>query len=249
MLPRLERPTEARLPLSRLGTENPPAGAAPAHRPPPEESYILRVSRIRPDGNASTNGDVDRPANSKRTMQECRKTGSTSGSTRLRRGLLAVALLAGLSPIVLSGVAADASAPANTYKLSGAGKGTLSDGPAAVCLAGPEAGGVIELNGLVGSIAGYGNVASWTIVINENKDGTFKLHRLSTKDPTIALNPLLKNHNQAESDKEQLQGTSGTVTVHGQAGSMKATLRNLTSKGYGKTIKISGSWSCPAASG
>jgi hypothetical protein len=181
-------------------------------------------------------------------MQECRTTGSIGGSTRLRRGLLAAALIAGLSPIVLSGVA-EASGPANTYKLSGSGKGTLSDGPTAVCLAGPEAGGVIELSGLVGSIVGYGNVASWTLVVNENKDGTFKLRRLSAKDPTIALNPLLKNHNQAESDEEQLHGTSGTVTVHGLAGSMKATLRNLTSKGYGKTIKISGSWSCPAAGG
>jgi hypothetical protein len=181
-------------------------------------------------------------------MQECQTTGSTSSSARRRRGLLAAALIAGVSPIVLSGVA-DASAPANTYTLTGSGKGTLSEGPAAICLAGPEAGGVIELNGLVGSISGYGNVASWTLVVNESKDGTFKVRGLGGKGPAISLNPRLKDQNQAQGDKEALDGTSGTVTVDGQAGSLKATVRNVTSKGYGNTIKISGSWSCPATGG
>jgi hypothetical protein len=178
-------------------------------------------------------------------MQECRTTGSHNSSARLRCGLLAAALIAGVSPIVLSGVA-DASAPSNTYTLAGSGKGTLSEGPAAVCLAGPEAGGVIELSGLVGSISGYGNVASWTLVINEDKDGSFKIHGIGGKGPAISLNPHLKNQNQAQGDKEELDGTSGTVTLHGQAGSLKTTVRNVTSKGYGNTIKISGSWSCPA---
>jgi hypothetical protein len=152
----------------------------------------------------------------------------------------------GLSQAVLS--TAGAAAP-NTFKLSGSGKGTLSGGPSAVCLAGTEAGGIIELDGLVGAISGYSNVASWTIVINENKNGTFKIKAVSTKDPRVALNPSLKNHNLSQGDKEELDATSGTVTVHGQAGSLNATVRNLTSRGYGNTIKLSGSWSCPATGG
>jgi hypothetical protein len=161
---------------------------------------------------------------------------------------VAAALFVGLSQLILSSTAGAASAP-NTYKLSGSGKGTLTNGPSAVCLAGVEAGGTIELNGLVGSISGYSTVASWTIVINENKNGTFKIKTASTKDPKVALNLSLKDHNVSQGDKESLDGTSGTVTVHGQSGSLDATMRNLTSTGYGNTLQISGRWSCPASGG
>jgi len=152
--------------------------------------------------------------------------------------------LAGSATLITS--VAGASAAANSFKLSGAGKGTISEGPVGSCLAGKEGGGIIEIDDLVGSVKGYSGVASWTVVINENKNGSFKLKPDSTKDPQLALNDTLKNHNLAQGDKADLEGTSGTVVVHGSAGSVNSTVRNLSSSGYGKTIKISGSWTCPA---
>lgn len=114
------------------------------------------------------------------------------------------------------------------------------------CLAGKQGGGIIEIDDLVGTVKGYSGVASWTVVINENKNGSFKLKADSTKDPQLALNDSLKNHNLAQGDKADLEGTSGTVVVHGSSGSVNATVRNLTASGYGKTMKISGSWTCPS---
>jgi hypothetical protein len=142
---------------------------------------------------------------------------------------------------------ASGATPANSFKLSGSAKGTLTQGSESSCLAGTEGGGIIEIDDLVGSISSYGNVADWTVVINENKNGTFKIKENSVKDPTLHLGPFLKDHNLEQGDKETLYGTSGSVTVHGQSGSVNATVRNLTSAGYGKTVKLRGSWTCPSS--
>jgi hypothetical protein len=154
-----------------------------------------------------------------------------------------------LLPVVGAAALVGAATPANAFKLSGSGSGTIAPDPAASCLAGTEAGGVIELDDLVGSVSGYANVASWTVVINESKNGTFKIKANSATDPRVALNPALKNGNTSQGDKEELDGTSGTVSVHGQSGSIDATVRSLTSGGYGKTMKLTGSWTCPASGG
>jgi hypothetical protein len=169
----------------------------------------------------------------------------TGGRTVARIGVVGLALA--LLPVVGAAALAGAATPANAFKLSGSGSGTITPGSTASCLAGTEAGGVIELDDLVGSVSGYANVATWTVVINENKNGTFKIKADSTKDPTVALNLALKNGNASQGDKEGLDGTSGTVSVHGQSGSIDATVRNLTSSGYGKTMKLTGSWTCPAS--
>lgn len=173
----------------------------------------------------------------------------TNGRMRAVGRLLALASCGAVLVSLPGAAAAGASAPANTFKLSGSGKGTLSQGPAAICLAGKEAAGVIELDDLVGSISGYANVANWTLVVHENKNGTFKIKELGGKDPLVGLGLTLKDHNLEQGDKESLNGTSGTVTVHGLSGSVHATVRNLTPTGYGKTIELSGRWSCTANSG
>jgi hypothetical protein len=173
--------------------------------------------------------------------------GSTLSNRLRAAGCFLIAASCVGVPLFLASGPSGAATTGGTFKLSGAGKGSLASGPVGSCLAGKEGAGIIEIDDLVGAVSNYSNVASWTVVINENKNGTFKIKAASSKDPQVALNPSLKNKNLSQGDKEDLDGTGGTVTVHGSAGSINATVRNLTSSGYGKTLQLTGSWTCPSS--
>src|ERR1700728_3660961 len=70
----------------------------------------------------------------------------TGGRTVARIGVVGLALA--LLPVVGAAALAGAATPANAFKLSGSGSGTITPGSTASCLAGTEAGGVIELDDL-----------------------------------------------------------------------------------------------------
>ena len=74
-------------------------------------------------------------------------------------------------------VASAKSAAPNTYKLSGAVTGTLSDGPNAGCpYGGINNNGFVDLNDLVGSVSGIKGVASWSLDVTVKKNGTYSFH-------------------------------------------------------------------------
>ncbi len=130
----------------------------------------------------------------------------------------------------------------NTYKLSGAVNGTLSDGPNAGCpYGGINNKGFVELNDLVGSVSGISGVASWSLDVNVKKNGTFKFKALPVGDPNAELNVNLKDGNIAKGVADNFFADSGTVTVKGESGSLSASMRQASGA---KTLKLVARWAC-----
>lgn len=149
---------------------------------------------------------------------------------------------------VLSVGTASASNPAVfTFKVSGAGKGTLHAGPIAACANNDvKSIGLTGVDGMVGSISGFTkNVSGWSLDVNEKKTGTFKITGSFSKDPVVSFFAIPKNFHTTPppAAKWTINAKSGTVTVTvaAEGGSIKATL----SDNSGQTLKISGSWKCP----
>jgi hypothetical protein len=138
--------------------------------------------------------------------------------------------------------AAVAASGSNTYKLSGAVNGTLSDGPNAGCpYGGINTKGFVELNDLVGSVSGLSGVESFTIDINVKKNGTFKFKALPVGDPNAEINVALKDGNITKAQADNFFADSGTVTVKGESGSISAGMREASGA---KTLKLVGQWAC-----
>ncbi len=168
---------------------------------------------------------------------------------RAMRSTAIVALCASATVIAMAAgpagalVASTKAGAVNTYKISGALNGTLHDGPLAGCpYGGINNNGFIELNDLVGSVSGIKGVASWTLVANVKKNGTFSFKGLSSGDPNAEMNVLLKNKSITQGLADNFFAQSGTVTVKGESGSIRATM----SQTGGKTIKMVGRWACGA---
>jgi hypothetical protein len=180
-------------------------------------------------------------------------TASLKRRDRVVSAMAAMALCAGTMVIVAAaGPAGTAAAStkggaANTYKLSGAVTGTLQDGSEAGCpYGGINSSGFVELNDLVGSVSGIKGVVSWSLDVTVKKNGTYSFHSLTARTPTAILSVNLGGKNITKSIEKSTQDTffahSGTVTVNGEAGSIDASMSQIS----GKTLKIVGRWDCGA---
>ena len=168
----------------------------------------------------------------------------SGASMALCAGTMVVAIAAqpaGASVVSAKGVAA------NTYKLSGAVTGTLLDGPNAGCpYGGINNNGFVELNDLVGSVSGIRGVASWSLDVTVKKNGTYSFQSLTGRTPTAILSVDLKDKSITKSIEKGVQDNffahGGTVTVKGEAGSIDASMSQIS----GKTLKIVARWDCGA---
>src|ERR1022692_88880 len=172
------------------------------------------------------------------------RVGISVAGMALCAGAMVVAMAAqpaGALVVSAKGVAA------NTYKLSGAVTGTLLDGPNAGCpYGGINNNGFVELNDLVGSVSGIKGVASWSLDVTVKKNGTYSFQSLTGRTPTAILSVDLKGKNITDSIQKGQQDNffshSGTVTVKGEAGSIDASMSQIS----GKTLKIVARWDCGA---
>ena len=148
---------------------------------------------------------------------------------------------------VASNALAEAS-PLNTFKLSGAGSGTLHPGPYAGCNnIDVKSDGFTNLNDFVGSLSGFTtNVASWSLDVIEKKTGTFKITGSLVNEPVVSFFPSPKNLHAAftQAIEWRFSAVSGSVTVGTESGSISASLRDRA----GQTLKIAGSWMCKSKS-
>jgi hypothetical protein len=165
----------------------------------------------------------------------------------VRGGLAVVALSAPAFAVSMAASPAGAVVAASggtTVKLSGAVSGTLHDGPEAGCpYGGINTKGFVELNDLVGATSGTKGVASFSLDINVKKNGTFKFKTLPIGDPNAELNVSLKGNNIAAGVKDNFFANGGSVTVKGEAGSLRAT---MSQAGGGKSLKMVAQWDCGA---
>ena len=138
--------------------------------------------------------------------------------------------------------------PVNTFRVSGAGSGTLHPGPYAGCNnINVKSDGFTNLNDFVGSISGFTtNVASWSLDVIEKKTGTFKITGSFVNEPMVSVFPNPKNFHLAfpQGIKWRFSAMSGTVTVRTESGSISASLSDRA----GQTLKITGSWMCKSKS-
>ena len=180
-------------------------------------------------------------------------TASVKCQDRFVRSVAGLALIAGAMVVAMAAQPADASGAtaksvsANTYQLSGAVTGTLHDGPNAGCpYGGINNNGFVELNDLVGSVSGITGVASWSLDVTVKKNGTYSFQSLSGRAPTAILSVDLKGKNLANSiakgEQDNFFAHSGSVTVKGDAGSIDASMSQIS----GKTIQMVARWNCGA---
>ena len=178
------------------------------------------------------------------------RNGGCSVAWRRARVSLAIATFcAGASFLSMAGgtasavLASSGGGATNTYKLSGAIKGTLKDGPEAGCpYGGINSKGFIDLNDLVGSVSGLKGVTSWSLDVNVKKNGTFKFKTLPIGDPNAELGVSLKSGNIAKAVGDNFFARGGTVTIKGESGSINATM----SQNGGKTLTLVARWACGA---
>jgi hypothetical protein len=160
-----------------------------------------------------------------------------SSTTRIVRGAgAATATLAMVG--VLAGTAGASVTGATTLKLSGAGKGTLTEGKSGICTNARNQG--VDLLDLTGSISGFKSAAEWTITVEAptTKGGTFKINSTSGSGQ---LDPIGKHPTAVQEEAAILNATKGTFTFKGEKGSMNVTF------GTGhKAITVKGSWNCSA---
>jgi len=123
--------------------------------------------------------------------------------------------------------------------LSGAARGTLHEGPQGLCTNARGMG--VDLIGLQGSISGFRNVASWTLVVaaKSARGGSYKV--ASNGDPGGQLDPIAKHATVIQSQAAILNSSSGTFKFKGYKGTLRVTF------GSGKhAIEVTGSWNCQA---
>ena len=158
-----------------------------------------------------------------------------------------VAVLCGASLcVVAAGVATAglgaATSPVNTFRVSGAGSGTLDAGPYSGCLNTlVKTNGLTAVNDLVGSISGFTKgVANWSLDVTEKKTGTFTITGSLLVDPTVEFSASPKGLDFAAVLNDRFWAKSGTLTIAAETGSIDATFASTA----GQTLKISGAWKC-----
>ncbi len=153
-----------------------------------------------------------------------------------RTWLVVMAFCSGVSLFLAAGTASASSV--NTFKISGAAKGTLRVGADSNCLHGiktlAQNHGNMGLTDLVGSISGYKSIAPTVLGMSAPKDGSYKLS--AAQGIFVTLSMTLKGGNL------YFNSTSGTMTIKGQTGSIQATL--VPGVNVRKKISFVGSWSC-----
>jgi hypothetical protein len=157
--------------------------------------------------------------------------------------MLASAAVAGASVLGLvagGGLAAATTAPSYSFRVTGAGSGSLHNGQYAGCLNGN---GQTDVNDIVGTVSHFTkDVMSWDLTINEKNNGTFKLTGSFTKDPRAEFAAMPKNENFTAVQNDQFFAQSGTVTIkgHGNTGSISASFMSTSQQ----TMHITGHWTC-----
>jgi hypothetical protein len=159
-----------------------------------------------------------------------RRSGKVTRLTATIATLLAtIGLLAGSA-----GASIDGSA---SLTLSGAGKGTLHEGPSGACSTAHSEG--VDLIDLQGSISGFKSAATWSLAVTTQsaKGGTYSVSENGTTSGQ--LDPMVKNSTYLESEKAVLNSSSGTLTFSGKQGTLNVTF------GTGKkAVTVKGSWNC-----
>jgi hypothetical protein len=159
-------------------------------------------------------------------------------SGRVTRVMATIATLC--ATIGLMGGSAGASiAGSASLTLSGAGKGTLHEGPSGACSTAHGEG--VALLDLQGSISGFKSAATWSLVVTTQsaKGGTYSFSKNGTT--TGQLDPMVKNSTYLESEKAILYSASGKLTFNGKQGTLNVTF------GTGKNaVTVKGSWNCSA---
>lgn len=143
------------------------------------------------------------------------------------------------------------------FTLSGAGRGTITDNGQSACdYGGVNTDGATELSDLQGSVSGFKNVDSWTFnIIKEKGNGTFAIPPFAPlsgpRNNEISLQPILKDSSSSptlllKQDQEDLEADSGTVTIKGDSGSIKAAMwmGSLAVHPEAKEFKLVGTWNC-----
>jgi hypothetical protein len=165
------------------------------------------------------------------------KSRRTTGAARIPVVVLLATPCAILAILVGSGPAAASITGSATMQLSGAGHGTLHEGPQGLCTTARDEG--VDLIGLIGAVSGFKKAATWTLVVasQSTKAGTYRVR--ASGSPGGQLDPIVAHASEAQSQAAILNSTSGTYTVKGVKGTLDVTF------GSGKkAIRVKGSWNC-----
>ncbi len=156
--------------------------------------------------------------------------------------LVIAALCSGVS-LFLTGGTVSASL-LNTFKITGAAKGTLRFGPTSTCSLGmgtlAKSHGELYFTDLVGSVAGFKTVLTWGFDVVAPKDGTYKLSAGGlTTGHTAQLTAGYKTGKTIV-----FNVTGGTMSIKRLTGSINAKMAAANGKGGKTNISFVGSWSC-----
>jgi hypothetical protein len=152
---------------------------------------------------------------------------------RLAR-LGAIGCVAAIAVGLWAGAAGASGGPTATFKMSGAGKGTLRTGGLTQCEI--TGGRGVAISDLKGSISGYKKIATWSLAMSAPTAGAAVFIVVPGPYPegVLAANP--KKHN---GTVLQFNATSGTFKFNALRGSL-----DVTFKLGKKTITAKGSWNC-----
>ncbi|MGD0441867.1 MAG: hypothetical protein ABSB52_14735 [Acidimicrobiales bacterium] len=160
------------------------------------------------------------------------------GAGGLARAIIAAAAL--LCVLGGAGLAAASTTASYSFKVTGAGSGSLHNGHYGGCLNGS---GQIDVNDIVGTITHFTkDVVSWDLTIDETHNGTFHFAGSPIAHPTTEFSAMPTGTNFSAVQSDQFFADKGTVTIHGEGatGSISATFSNT----HNQQLKITGHWTC-----
>ncbi|MGD0984762.1 MAG: hypothetical protein ABSA65_13240, partial [Acidimicrobiales bacterium] len=143
------------------------------------------------------------------------------GSGGLARTMIGAASL--LCVLGGAGLAAASTTASYSFKVTGAGSGTLHNGRYGGCLNGS---GQIDVNDIVGTITHFTkDVVSWNLTIEETHNGTFHFAGSPIAHPTTEFSAMPTGTNFSAVQGDHFFADKGTVTIHGKGttGSISAT--------------------------
>jgi hypothetical protein len=143
--------------------------------------------------------------------------------------ILAVCLLAGTA-----GTAGASGGPTATFKLSGAGKGTLRTSGLTQCEI--TGGRGVAISDLTGSISGYKKIVSWSLAMSAPTAGAALYTVVPGPYPEGVLAATPRKHN---GTVLQFNATSGTFRFNALRGSLDVTFESGK-----KEIRAKGTWNC-----
>ena len=139
-----------------------------------------------------------------------------------------------------AGLAAASTTASYSFKVTGAGSGTLHNGHYGGCLNGS---GQIDVNDIVGTITHFTkDVVSWDLTIDETHNGTFHFAGSPIAHPTTEFSAMPTGTNFSAVQGDHFFADKGTVTIHskGTTGSISATFANT----HNQQLEITGHWTC-----